>query len=71
MEGLISGFLVLADPYLLALLVMATLGGVVIGALPGLNATTGAVMPLVIFLLFDQIFEIRFPRGLLTNLWYG
>ena len=29
------------------------------------------VMPIAIFLLFDQVFEIRFPRGLLTNLWYG
>ncbi|MCV3271847.1 tripartite tricarboxylate transporter TctB family protein [Roseobacter sinensis] len=29
------------------------------------------VSPLLIFLLFDQVFKIRFPRGLLTNLWYG
>ncbi|AGI71418.1 hypothetical protein OA238_c12480 [Octadecabacter arcticus 238] len=29
------------------------------------------IAPLLIFLLFDQVFEIRFPRGLLTNLWYG
>ena len=34
-------------------------------------AIVGAVVPLVIFFLFDQVFEIRFPRGLLTNLWYG
>ncbi|ABV94183.1 hypothetical protein Dshi_2449 [Dinoroseobacter shibae DFL 12 = DSM 16493] len=27
--------------------------------------------PLLIFLLFDLVFRIRFPRGLLTNLWYG
>ncbi|HAM90611.1 MAG: tripartite tricarboxylate transporter TctB family protein [Marinovum sp.] len=38
---------------------------------PRILILVGAVMPLVIFLLFDQIFEIRFPRGLLTNLWYG
>lgn len=31
----------------------------------------GLVMPAVIFFLFDQVFEVRFPRGLLTNLWYG
>ncbi len=31
----------------------------------------GLVMPIAIFFLFDQVFEIRFPRGLLTNLWYG
>jgi putative tricarboxylic transport membrane protein len=29
------------------------------------------IAPLLIFFLFDQVFEIRFPRGLLTNLWYG
>jgi putative tricarboxylic transport membrane protein len=27
--------------------------------------------PTLIFLLFDQVFRIRFPRGLLTNIWYG
>ena len=31
----------------------------------------GLMMPVLIFLLFDQVFEIRFPRGVLTNLWYG
>ena len=31
----------------------------------------GLMMPTLIFLLFDQVFEIRFPRGVLTNLWYG
>lgn len=31
----------------------------------------GVFMPLIVFFLFDFVFEIRFPRGLLTNLWYG
>ena len=34
-------------------------------------AVVGLVIPAIIFFLFDQVFEIRFPRGLLTNLWYG
>ncbi len=34
-------------------------------------AVVGIVVPVLIFFLFDQVFEIRFPRGLLTNLWYG
>ena len=38
---------------------------------PLMLATVGLVMPVAIFFLFDQVFEIRFPRGLLTNLWYG
>lgn len=29
------------------------------------------VSPAMIFLLFDMVFRIRFPRGFLTNLWYG
>jgi len=31
----------------------------------------GLVVPISVFFLFDQVFKIRFPRGLLTNLWYG
>ncbi len=34
-------------------------------------ALMGIGVPLFIFFMFDLIFEIRFPRGLLTNLWYG
>lgn len=33
--------------------------------------TVAIVSPALIFLLFDQVFSIRFPRGLLTNIWYG
>lgn len=29
------------------------------------------ISPALIFFLFDQVFHIRFPRGLLTTLWYG
>lgn len=29
------------------------------------------ISPALIFLLFDEVFHIRFPRGVLTNLWYG
>ena len=28
------------------------------------------VAPVAVFFLFDGIFEVRFPRGLLTNFWY-
>lgn len=31
----------------------------------------GLIVPLIVFFLFDSIFEVRFPRGLLTNIWYG
>ncbi len=31
----------------------------------------GVVVPILIFFFFDFIFEIRFPKGILTNIWYG
>lgn len=31
----------------------------------------GILVPFTVFLLFDLVFDIRFPRGLLTNIWYG
>ncbi len=38
---------------------------------PAVLAGVGVLVPLVVFFLFDQAFEVRFPRGVLTNLWYG
>lgn len=32
---------------------------------------TTLVTPAAIFLLFDQVLRIRFPRGLFTNWWYS
>lgn len=32
---------------------------------------SGILVPTAIFFLFDLVFEVRFPRGLITNLWYG
>lgn len=37
----------------------------------GLILLVGLLVPLFVFFLFDRVFEIRFPKGLLTNLWYG
>lgn len=55
MDALLSGLFVLADPSLLLLLFAATLGGVIIGALPGLNATTGAALLLPFTLTMEPI----------------
>ncbi|MEM1342988.1 MAG: tripartite tricarboxylate transporter TctB family protein [Pseudomonadota bacterium] len=33
-------------------------------------ALVGLAVPFAVFLLFDTVFEIRFPRGILTTLWY-
>lgn len=33
--------------------------------------TLAVVTPLSVFLLFDSVLKVRFPRGLLTNWYYG
>jgi len=43
-DAFLAGLSALTDINLVFLLLLATLGGVVIGALPGLNATTGAAL---------------------------
>ncbi len=55
MDAFLNGALSLTDPTLLLLLVAATIGGVVIGALPGLNATTGAALLLPFTLTMDPV----------------
>ncbi|NRA21153.1 MAG: tripartite tricarboxylate transporter permease [Oceanospirillaceae bacterium] len=55
MEAALSGLLILADPYLLALILIATLGGVLVGALPGLNATTGVALLLPFTITMEPI----------------
>jgi len=49
---------VLADPNLLLLIFATTIGGVVIGALPGLGATTGAALLLPFTLTMDPVAAI-------------
>ena len=55
MDAFFGGLIVLLEPGLLALLFTATLGGVIIGALPGLNATTGAALLLPFTITMDPI----------------
>ena len=35
------------------------------------NLFNSVITPGLIFLLFDSVLKIRFPRGLLTNIYYG
>lgn len=35
------------------------------------SVLTAVLTPLLVFMLFDQVLRIRFPRGLLTNWYYG
>ncbi len=55
MDALLSGLVALADPELLLLIFAATLGGVLVGALPGLNATTGVALLLPFTITMEPI----------------
>ncbi len=58
MDALLAGLLALADVELLLLICAATAGGVLIGALPGLNATTGAALLLPFTITMDPVAAI-------------
>lgn len=55
MDVALNGLLALADPTILILIFAATLGGVLVGALPGLNATTGVALLLPFTITMDPI----------------
>ena len=58
MDALIAGLGALADPKLILLIIAATLGGIVVGGLPGLNATTGAALLLPFTITMPPIHAI-------------
>ena len=35
------------------------------------NLSNAIITPGLIFILFDYVLRIRFPRGILTNIYYG
>ena len=57
-EALVSMASVLTDPNLLFLILITTVGGVIIGALPGLGATTGAALLLPFTLTMEPVAAI-------------
>ncbi len=58
MEPFVNGLVSLADPTLLLIIFAATLGGVLVGALPGLNGTTGAALLLPFTLTMEPVAAI-------------
>ncbi|MGA0363278.1 MAG: tripartite tricarboxylate transporter permease, partial [bacterium] len=58
MEAIFSGLWALADPMLILLIVLATLGGILVGALPGLNATNGVALLLPFTITMEPIAAI-------------
>ena len=57
-EAFLAVFSVLGSPYLLTLIFVTTIAGVIIGALPGLGATTGAALILPFTLTMEPVAAI-------------
>ena len=57
-EAILAMLSVFTDPYLLLLILVTTIFGVIIGALPGLGATTGAALLLPFTLTMDPVAAI-------------
>lgn len=55
MEALLAGLAALADINLILLIIAATLGGIVVGGLPGLNATTGVALLLPFTITMEPV----------------
>ena len=45
--------------------------GVALGQKPVIAAVVALATPTAIFFIFDLVLKVRFPRGVLTNLYYG
>lgn len=71
--GLLIGFLLIAeiDLFLGLGLFAGSLAALWGERRPWAIVLVGLITPVAVFFLFDGIFEVRFPRGLLTNFWYG
>ena len=57
-EGFLAGISLLADPVLLLAILLATVGGVIIGALPGLNSTMAAALLVPFTLTMEPVLAI-------------
>ncbi len=71
--ALIAGFVAAAavDLFLALGIFAASLSALWGERRAGVLLGVGVALPACVFLLFDQVFRIRFPRGVLTSIWYG
>jgi len=71
MENLLSGMAVLTDPFSLFVILAGTLGGVMIGALPGLSSTMAVALLLPFTVTMDVIPAIAMLSALYCSGTYG
>lgn len=71
MEHIIQGFSILWDPYSLFVIVAGTIGGVIIGALPGLSSTMAVALLLPFTVSMDVVPAIAMLSALYCAGTYG
>jgi len=71
MDHFIQGFSILADPYSLFVIVAGTIGGVIIGALPGLSSTMAVALLLPFTVSMDVVPAIAMLSALYCSGTYG
>ena len=71
MDGFIAGMAILADPYTLTLIVVGTIVGVVVGALPGISGSTTTALLLPITVTMEPVAAISFLGAIYCAANYG
>ena len=71
MEDLLSGAAILFDPYLLAVILAGTVGGVLVGVLPGLSSTMATALLLPLTVTMEPIPAISLLAALYCAGTYG
>lgn len=71
MEHIIQGFSILWDPYSLFVIIAGTVGGVIIGALPGLSSTMAVALLLPFTVSMDVVPAIAMLSALYCSGTYG
>ncbi|MDX1542232.1 MAG: tripartite tricarboxylate transporter permease, partial [Geminicoccaceae bacterium] len=71
MDGFLAALALFADPYLLALVALGAIGGVVVGALPGLSSTMATALLLPFTLTMEPVPAIALLAALYCAGTYG
>lgn len=71
MDALLSGMSILADPYMLGLILAGTVLGVVVGALPGISGSTTTALLLPLTVTMDPVAAIAFLGSIYCAANYG
>src|SRR5262245_63097520 len=71
MDGFLSGMAILIDPYMVGIILLGTIIGVIVGALPGLSGGTTVALLLPITITMNPIAAIAFLSSIYCAANYG